>query len=281
MIKRKSIITVLAVSILLVISAHADDAKPLRVISLAPATTEILFALGLDDEIVGVSQYCNFPEKALTKEQVGSMSSPNIERIMALKPDIVFMTGLEQEPTIAKLRQLNIKVFVSDPPNIEELYSSIDNMGRLVGRENEAAEIISRMKADIAAISDKVAPIPLNERPKVFVEIWNNPIMTAGKGSYIDDLINIAGGINIAGDTKRPYSYFNVEEVIKRNPDCIIMGYMDKIDGRELTAKRFGWENISAVKNGRVYNDINPDIMFRPGPRVVEGIRQIHKRLYP
>lgn len=259
----------------------AGQGRDLRVISLAPSTTEILFALGLDDEIIGVSSYCNFPEKARAKEKVGSMNEPNIERILALKPDVVFLTGLEQDPIIAKLKKLNVRVFVSDPPNIEELYKSIGDMAKVVGRDKEAALVINKMKEDIAAITDKVRAVPLDKRPKVFVEVWNNPIMTAGKGSYIDDLIRIAGGINIAGDTKKPFSYFNAEEVIQRDPDVIIMGYMDRADGRELTAKRFGWENISAVKNGRVYNDINPDIIFRPGPRVAEGLREIHKRLYP
>jgi iron complex transport system substrate-binding protein len=261
-------------------SAFCQSPKGLRVVSLAPSTTEILFALGLDNEIVGVSQYCNFPKRALTKEQVGSMSQPNIERILALKPDIVFSTGLEQAPIVAKMHQLNIKVFVSDPSSIEELYRSMEDMGALVGRGKEAALVIRRMKADIDDIKSKVSSIPIRGRPKVFLEVWNNPIMTAGRGSYIDDLITIAGGINIAGDIRKPYSYFSAEEVIKRNPDCIIMGYMDRSDGRELTSKRFGWASISAVKNGRVYNDIDPDIIFRPGPRVVEGVREIHKRLY-
>lgn len=280
---RYIIISILLITSLTLLSGPvlSGPDRPLRVVSLAPSTTEILFALGLDKEIVGVSQYCNFPEKALAKDKVGSMSQPNIERILALKPEIVFSTGLEQAPVAARLDQLKVKVFVSDPSTIEELYSSIAEIGNIVGREKEAGELVARMRSDISLISKKVQEIPLSARPRVFVEVWNNPIMTAGKGSYIDDLIKIAGGINVAGDTKRPYSYFSAEEVIKRDPDCIVMGYMDRSNGMDLASERFGWENISAVKNGRVYNDINPEVIFRPGPRVVEGVREIYKRLYP
>lgn len=271
----------LVLAVILAVSTLRADQNGLRVISLAPSTTEILFALGLDDEIVGVSQYCNYPEKALTKERVGSLNQPNIERILALKPDIVFTTGLEQAPVVEKLRKLNIKVLVSDPSDMEELYSSISEIGSLTGKEAAASGMVSGMKAAAAQMERMVAMVPPEKRPKVFIEIWNNPLMTAGKGSYIDDLIRRAGGINIAGDTKKPFSYFSSEEVIKRDPDCIIMGYMDRSSGLELVQKRFGWENISAIKNGRVYNDINPDIIFRPGPRIIEGLTEIHKRLYP
>jgi iron complex transport system substrate-binding protein len=271
----------LVVSMILVSSsAFSGSSKGLRIVSLAPSTTEILFALGLDNEIVGVSQYCNFPEKALKKDKVGSMSAPSIEKILSLKPDIVFSTGLEQAPIVAKLNRLNIRVFVSDPSSIEELYRSIGDMGKLVGKEKEAAGLVGKMRSDVSVIIQKVSLIPLEKRLRVFVEVWNNPIMTAGKGSYIDDLIRIAGGVNIAGDTRRPYSYFSAEEIIKRNPDCIIMGYMDRSSAMELVSNRFGWENISAVKFHRVYNDINPELLFRPGPRVVEGVREMYKRLY-
>ncbi|MFH1202258.1 MAG: cobalamin-binding protein [Candidatus Omnitrophota bacterium] len=252
-----------------------------RYISFAPSTTEILFALGLDDEIVGVSTFCNYPPKAQEKEKVGTFSQPNIEKILSLKPDIIFCTGLEQAGTVKELKQLNLKVYVSDPCDIEGLFNSIREIGRLTSKEKEADALIGKMKTAISEISSLVKLINKKDMPRVFVEIWYDPLMTAGKGSFIDELLRLAGGVNIAYDTPRPYSYFSPEQVLKRNPTCIILTYMSNEKPLMAVSRRFGWEEISAVKNNRIYNDINPDLLLRPGPRLVEGLKELHKRLYP
>lgn len=252
-----------------------------RYISLAPSTTEILFALGLDEEIVGVSTYCDYPPAAIKKEKVGTFSQPNMERILLLKPDIVFCTGLEQAAVVTKLRQLNLKVFVSDPSSIEELLTSILNIGNLTNRQKEAALLLEGMESAIENIYSKTKSIPQDKMPKVLIEIWHSPFMTAGKGSLIDDLIHTAGGINIASDTKREYTYFSSEQIIKRNPDYIFLLYMYKRDPSRLVEERFGWDNVSAVKNNRVYADIDPNTLLRPGPRIIEGLKQLYKKLSP
>lgn len=252
-----------------------------RYISLAPSTTEILFALRLDDEIVGVSSYCNYPLKARSKDRVGDFSRPNIEKIISLKPDYIFCTGLEQVPVISELRRLNLKVYVADPVNMDELFSSIRDIGRITGREKEAQNLIESMRNDIEKITSKVKSIPETKRPKVFIEFWNEPLMTAAGASFIDELITLAGGVNIAHDAKRSYTIFSAEEVIKRNPDCIILAYMQSDSPLKMIRERPGWSRIKAVKNNRLYNDIDPDVLLRPGPRVVVGLKEIHKRLYP
>lgn len=252
-----------------------------RYISLAPSTTEILFALGLDEEIVGISSYCNYPPQAKLKTKVGDFSHPNIEKIISLKPDYIFCTGLEQAPVIAQLRRLKFNVYVADPINMKELFEAINEIGAITHKTQEAAILIKRMSDDIRSLSSKVTLIPPQERIRVFIEIWHEPLMTAGKGSFIDELITLAGGINIAHDTARPYSIFSSEKVVKLNPQCIIMAYMDKESPVKLVASRFGWENIEAVRNKRIFNDINPDILLRPGPRITEGLKEIHRRLYP
>lgn len=253
---------------------------PARYISLAPSTTEILFALGLDEEIAGVSLFCNYPEEAKSKEKVGTFSQPNIEKILALKPDIIFCTGLEQAPVIRELRQLNLKVYVSDPSNIEELFNSIREIGKITDKKNEAEILIKSMEQDIEEINSKVKLIPQKNRPKVFVEIWHEPLITAGKNSFIDELITLAGGINISHDTKRPYSYFSPEQAIRRNPDCIILAYMSEEKPLKIIQERIGWKEISAVKNNRIYNDINPDLLLRPGPRLSQGLEELYQRLH-
>ncbi len=252
-----------------------------RYISLAPSTTEILFALGLDDEIVGVSSYCNYPLKARNKERVGTFSRANIEKIFSLRPDYIFCTGLEQTPIITELRRLNLKAYVSDPANMQELFNSIRDIAKITGKVKAGGNLIEDMENQIEEVSSKVKLIPQDKRQKVFIEIWHDPLTTAGRGSFVDELLTLAGGVNIAGDTKRAYSIFSPEAVIKRNPDCIILAYMDKEKTQKSVGKRFGWLMISAVKNNRVYNDINPDLLLRPGPRVVEGIKKVYKKLYP
>lgn len=258
---------------------YADEVKP-RYISLAPSTTEILFALGLDEEIVAVSLFCDYPEKAKTKEKAGDFSQPNIEKILSLKPDYIFCTGLEQAQAILALKRLGLKVYVQDPKNLNELYATIKEIGNITLKNHQAEALIKDMQNRVDGISSKVKAIPVDKRKKIFLEIWHDPLTTAGKGSFINDLIVLAGGVNIATDTKRPFSIFSAEEVIQRNPDCIVLAYMDGSKPGQLMAKRFGWENINAVKNNRVFNDIVPELLLRPGPRVVEGIRELYKRLY-
>ena len=252
-----------------------------RYISLAPSTTEILFALGLDKEIVGVSAYCNYPEQVKNKAKVGDFSNPSIEKIISLKPDYIFCTGLEQAPVIAQLRQLNLNAYVADPTNTEELFKSIREIGKITNKTAEASGLIEKMSLEIAAVISKVRLIAQERRVRVFIEIWHEPLMTAGYGSFVDELITLAGGINIAHDVVRPYCNYSSEKVISLNPQCIIMAYMDKETPLRLIKQRFGWDKIDAVRNERVFNDINPDILLRPGPRITKGLSEIYKRLYP
>jgi iron complex transport system substrate-binding protein len=252
-----------------------------RYISLAPSTTEILFALGLDEEIVGVSSYCNYPPWAKLKTKIGDFSHPNIEQIAFLKPDYIFCTGLEQASVVLELKRLNFKVYVADPQNIAQLFDTINDIGKLTARINEAEKLINKMRSDIEKISAKVKLIQPQDRVRVFIEIWHDPLMSAGKGSFIDELIKLAGGINIASDISRPYSNFSPERVVGLDPQCIIMTYMDKEAPLKLLEGRFGWKNIDALKNKRLFNDIDPNILLRPGPRITEGLIEIYKRLYP
>lgn len=276
---RKPILLVLISALSLCGSAMAKDPSA-RYISLAPSTTEILFALGLDKEVLAVSSYCNYPPEASKKEKIGDFSSPNVEKIAWLKPDFIFCTGLEQAPVIEKLKKIGLKVYVCDPVSLKGLYASIEEIGGITSTKEKAAVLVENIKNRIASVSAKLKSIPRSQRKKVFVEIWNEPLTTAGKGSYMDELITLAGGINIASDTIIPYSIFSQEEVIKRDPDCIIIAYMDKKHPAQNLKKRFGWQKIKAVENSRVFNDINPDILLRPGPRIAQAVEEVYKRLY-
>lgn len=264
----------------ILLSLQPAFAASKRLISLSPAATEILFALGLGNQIVGDTTFCNYPEEAKKIPKIGSFSEPNIEKIVSLKPDIIFATGLEQTPAVQRLSKSGLRVIVSDPKDISGLFDSINEIARTTGKEKEAKSLVDNMHKRIEDVMTKVRVIPLNKRPRVFIEIWYDPVMTAGPGSIIDEILNIAGGVNIAYDTPRSYSRFSEETIIKRDPDVIILGYMTKENTKDTLAKRFGWEKIKAVKNNRVISNIDPDIMFRPSPRITDGIEAIYKKLY-
>jgi iron complex transport system substrate-binding protein len=212
---------------------------------------------------------------------MGTFSEPSIERILLLRPDIIFCTGLEQGPSIEKMRRLGLKVCVSDPSSISGLYDSITEIGSLVRREREASALVARMKASVASVGARTSSIPASERKRVFVEIWHSPSLTAGRGSIVDELITAAGAENVAHDVYKPYVAMGTEEIVRRDPQVIVLAYMDEDANIEAVRKRPGWGVISAVKSGRVYSDIDPDTMLRPGPRIVEGLDRLSRRVYP
>ncbi|MDD5679995.1 MAG: cobalamin-binding protein [Candidatus Omnitrophica bacterium] len=270
----KKYINLITITLILCTGWKAAAAEP-RIVSLAPSTTEILFALGLDDQIVGVSSFCDYPKKALEKEKVGTFSYPNAEKILLLKPDIIFCTGLEQASAVTMLRGLGFNVYVSNPSGMEGLFSSIKEMGRLTGRQKEANDLVAKMKCEIGALKHNASG---KANPKVFVEIWSEPLLTAGKKSLINELIFLAGGVNIACNVDKEYAHFSAEEVIYQNPDCIILTYMSQEIPIEILERRPGWHNISAIREGRVYNDIDSDTLLRPGPRLIDGLKEMNRR---
>jgi iron complex transport system substrate-binding protein len=260
-------------------SVYAE--KNLRIVSLAPSITEILFALGLGEDIVGVSSHCNYPQEALAKEKIGSFSHPSIEKIINLRPDLILLTGLEQQLIAEKLKKLKLNFLLVYPSNIEGLLSSIRKIGKATGSEDKAGHLINEINRGLNELKEKVGQIPQDNRKTVFIELWYNPIITAGGGSFVNELIELAGGINIVSDTPRAYSMVSPELVISRNPDCIILGYMERVSfGKQRINARIGWENISAVKNDKIFNNIDPDLILRPGPRCIQGAREIYRRLY-
>jgi len=266
--------------LIMVSSCSAQGAKE-RIVSLAPGTTEILFALDLEEQIVGVSTFCNYPQKAKTKEKVGSFSSPNIEKIIMLEPDLIVLTGIEQRYFKSILDSLKIDYIIINPSNIDALLSSIEEIGEATNREQRAGIIRSEIESTIASIGKKISDISTDKRPKVYMEIWHDPIMSPGADSFVNDMIKKAGGINITQDLKRSYSKVTPEKIIFSDPNIIILAYMKTKDWvRENFIKRIGWSRIDAVKNNRIYAEINTDIILRPSPRVKEGLVELYNKFY-
>jgi len=266
---------------LLIIAAGCgkEESKPfstgsMRIISIAPANTEILFKLGLDKEIVAVTNYCNYPEQALLKEKVGDFSNPNIEKIISLKPSLIVGTGYEQLNTLKKLKALKIQVIEINPNNMLELYYGIRLIGKYTNRQKEAEKLVLSMQSRVNSIKKKVSAIKYKAR--IFMEINSKPLMTVSSGSFMDELINILGE-NSASGLPRAFCRISDEFLIQKNPDIIFLTSTIK---KGDFMKQHSFNNVSAVKNGRVYDDINPDILVRPSPRIVDGLEAMFSRIY-
>jgi iron complex transport system substrate-binding protein len=252
---------------------------PKRIVSLAPNITEILFSLGLDEEIVGVSIHCNFPEKAKTKVQVGSYISLDFERIVSLKPDLIIATGAgNTRDMVERLGKLGFPTYVIFPKNFSDVVRSIGHISQVVDREKEGMGIIKEMKRRRQRVVELTQGLP---KPRVFLQIGDAPIVTVGKTSFGDDLIHLVGGENIAGKEKEMYPRLGMEEILKRSPEVIIISSMNpKGDYQKIVQEWSRWKTIPAVKNGRIYL-IDSDLVDRPSPRIIEGLEEIARVVHP
>jgi len=254
-----------------------------RIVSLAPSLTEILFAVGAGDQVVGVTTFCNYPEEALEREQVGgfSASTISVEVIVSLRPDLVLAAGGIHEPIVEALENLEIPVISLDPANLDEVYEDIELMGLLTGHAEEAAQVVAEMQQRIEQVEAMVAQVPEEERPTVFWQIWDEPLMTAGPGTFAGQIITLGGGINLFADLAEDWPSVSAEEVLARNP-AVIMGpdsHGDKLTP-EIVGGRPGWDQVDAVRNERIYL-IQGDIVSRAGPRLAEAIEDVAAALYP
>ncbi|MDD5258434.1 MAG: cobalamin-binding protein [bacterium] len=254
----------------------AVEKLPERIISLAPANTEILYALHLGDKVVGVSSYCNYPPPCANKEKVGDFSNPNIEKIAALKPDLILAAGLEQDPAVAKLRKLGFTVFVIDPQDFNQLFDSITRIGELTGTGTLAFNLNQSIKTRMARLKQALwakAAAPL----KFFIEISVQPLMTASRYTFLDEMITFLQAKNVAGDLPRPYCRISEEFIIRQNPDYIIL---TSPHSRNYFTANKAWNKTTAVQQNHLIDTVNPDLMLRPGPRLIDGLEQLAEKIY-
>jgi iron complex transport system substrate-binding protein len=252
---------------------------PRRIVSLAPNITEILFGLGLDEQIVGVSIHCNFPEKAKSKVQVGSYLNPDLEKILYLNPDLIIATGTgNTRDTVERLQKLGLPTYVIFPKNFDEVLKSISHLGQVVDREKEALEVIQGMKERSQRVIKITQDLP---RPKVFIQIGDTPIITIGRGSFGDDLIRLAGGENISGKEKEMYPRWGIEEILRRAPEVILISSMNpKAEYHKIFQEWARWKIIPAVRDGRIHL-IDSDLIDRPSPRIIDGLEEMAKIFHP
>ncbi|MGE5587210.1 MAG: ABC transporter substrate-binding protein [Clostridia bacterium] len=249
--------------------------EPERIISIAPSNTEILFALGLGDRIVGVTDSCDYPADAKTKPKVGAVQL-DYEKIVATCPDLVVAVGSLQRQAIAKLSELGVTVLAVDPKSVDGVLHAITLIGKATGVEGRASEVVKGLSARMERLAQKLSGLAPSERPRVFVEIWNEPLMTAGPGTFVDELVSAAGGRNIAHDARAEWPEFSEEAVIERDPEVVVLTNFNKVEALARPA----WQRISAYKTGRVY-EVNPDLLVRPGPRLVDGLETLAAIFHP
>jgi len=255
---------------------------PQRIVSLGPGITEVLFALDLGDRVVGVTDYCDYPEEALAKDKVGGFSTPSLERIIDLEPDLILAANIHYPDLVSQLESKGLAVVVFNAKDIDGIFANIELMGQITGTEEGAAQLVSDMTQRIDSIVAETGDAP---KPRVFYVIdASDPTKpwTAGEGSFIDALIGLAGGENIAA-TAGQWTQFSLEALVNADPEIIIFddchGTVDVPDFEELS----GWSQTTAIRTGRIY-PIDGDLTSRGGPRIVDALeemaRMIHLELF-
>lgn len=266
--------------------AFVDDAghriylakPPARVVSLAPSITEMLFALGLDEQIVGVTEFCDYPAAAQSKTKVG-YSNPSLEAVIALRPEMVLAPKDFLRPDLqAKLEQLKIPVFVLDAHTMEEIPLQIHTLGKMFEKTEAAHDVTQHMRQRLAEIRRTVESRPTK---RVLYVLNSQPLITVGPGSFIHQMIGLAGGVNIASQAGMAYPRLSIETVLKEDPEVLVfpIGETEAVSRSEQQQWR-RWDTLSAVKQQR-FHDVASNLLNRPGPRVVDGLEQLARAIHP
>lgn len=249
-----------------------------RIVSLAPSITEIIFALGAGNRLVGVTQFSNYPPEARRIAKVGSYVHLNIEKILALRPDLVI--GIKDgnpKVVVERLSELGIPAFIINPESLDDTLVTIQNIGKVIGADESATSLTRQMATRMGEVDRRVQGA---SRPRVFFQIGIEPIVSAGRGTFIDALIQRAGGLNVFGG-KSAYPRLNVEHVLIERPEIIFISSMAREGGFERVRQFWlQWPDVPAVKNDSIYI-IDSDILDRPSPRIIEGLETLARLIHP
>lgn len=242
-------------------------AAPQRIVSLAPSITENLFALGVGNRVVGVTSWCNYPAEAKTKTVVGDAISLNLELVLSLEPDLVVGDATLGQSHLETLNKLGIPTFVIAPSTISQVQTALVELGEAVGAADRGRELAQEMAARLSKLVENV---DRGFKPRVWIEVWHDPLMTAGPGSFMHELIELAGGENIAADADTPWPMFSEEVVIERDPQVIILTSYNL----EEVLSRPAWQETSAFRNGQVF-EVNPDLYSRTTTRILDALEEL------
>lgn len=260
------------------------DDIPETIISLAPNSTELLFSLGLGDKVIGVSQECNYPLEMLERVEAGEISSigtvldPNVERILELEPDLVLADSLNSLEDVERLKELGVVVVALDPNDLDSSFLAMERVGRLTGYQKEASMMIGQMKSKLEKIDSLV--LKQREKPTLFIEIWDDPLITAGRGTFIDYMIGRAGAINLGAETGEGWPLINMETLLYEDPDIYIISTHSAGGGVDEIGERNNFSHLTAVQEDRVYL-LHQEIISRPSPRLIKGLVELVSAIYP
>ncbi len=253
----------------------AINGTPQRIVSLAPSNTEILFALGLGDKVVGVTDYCDYPPEALEKEKVGGYADPDIEKLVALNPDLILVAHGTPMDVIDTMVGLGLTLFGIKTSDLDDALNDIRRIGEITDTELEAQALTSEMAVRIQAVTNQTEE--LEQRPRVFYIVWHDPLWTAGSGTFIHELIEKGGGVNICGNLTG-YPTISIEEVVARNPEVIITSSWPSV--YEWAMNETALNATDARQNGRVFA-CDDNLVQRPGPRLVQGLEWFAHFIHP
>ncbi|MBS4023065.1 MAG: ABC transporter substrate-binding protein [Dethiobacter sp.] len=252
------------------------DTEPMRFVSLAPNLTEMLFALGLGDRVVGVSDFCNYPLQALEIEKIGNAFTPNVEKMIALAPDVVVSPrGSVLQEAVALLEQNGINVLVYDPKTIDEIEDVITRIAAMANVDVNGKNLVSGLQMQRKEFAARVAAAGQVSRPSAFILLDLDYLFTVGDGEYLSELIEAAGAVNAASGQGVGYLMLSEEVLFELDPDIIICTF--SMSGQVLAKP--AWKELSAVKNGRVF-DVEDDLVSRPGPRVILGLEELYRAIH-
>ncbi len=271
----KSFVFLLAAALTLLSLYSSDERKSLtRVVSLTPNTTEIILLLGGRESLAGRSSACGYLSETKNIPIAGALGVPNMEIILSIKPDAVITSLIMNPSDAAVIENLGIKFYLLPIENFQDYYVSVNKIGFILGKEAEAENEVNRVKTNLNKLIARNKSIPDKDKPKVFWEVWNNPIITIGKNSFLNDFIQLAGGVNITSGINRNYFEISTESILTSDPDVIIApGLPDNYN--EQLKSLLGWNSVNAVMNNRVYTDLDPNLVTVFGPRMFEAISLI------
>lgn len=251
------------------------ETKP-RIVSLAPSVTEMIFAIGAGEHLVGRTTACDWPAEAADVPVAGAFGRPSMEMLAAMRPDIVIDVDLEEEQSGGKIRDLGIRTERIICKNPDDIPGALRRLGELTGHRRQADSLAAVIEKGLAGFRKK--NLARRDRPLVYLEIWDDPFWTGGRESYTSALIGYAGGRNIGDAVRKEYFEISQEWVIEQNPDVIACMYMSKeTPAASGVMQRTGWHHISAVRHKKVFDGFDNSLFLRPGPRVLEGIAQLER----
>jgi iron complex transport system substrate-binding protein len=246
-----------------------------RIVSLAPANTEIAYAVGAGDKMVAGTSYDDYPAAAKSLPKIGDFANPNVEKIASFNPDLVLAAGGIQAGLRSKLEKLGMQVYVVDPKTYDGVMTEIANVGQLAGSTEQAQQVVDTMKK---AVTDVQAKVGSAAKVTTFLEIYSKPLMTAGTDTFINDMIGIAGGTNIGAAAGSGYPNFSTEILFKDDPAVYIADSGSMSKPGDLS-KRAGYSDLTAIKDGHVYV-IQDNLIARPGPRLAQGLQELAKMIH-